>query len=89
MSHLDRKVEHTNSEIARSLQDLVRLDQIIKFDDQNGEVLVNSLNEQLAELKRNYTDVSTKREWAEAKLQEMQSQRELFDQNDHQQSLVQ
>ena len=41
-------------------------------------------------MKKNYNDVSQKKEWAEAKLQEIQTQRNLFDQNElgHQNSLV-
>lgn len=42
---------------------------------------ISSLAEQLNELRRNFDDVSCKKEWAEAKLSEVQSQIQLFGDN--------
>jgi len=90
LSHLDRKVDQVKAELSRILQELVRLDQSYNFNGHSNQMRANSLTDQLLEMKKNYTDMSQKKEWAEAKLSEMQSQMNLFEQNDlgNQNSLV-
>ena len=90
LSHLDRKVDQVKAELSRILQELVRLDQSYNVNGHSNQMRANSLTDQLLEMKKNYADMSQKKEWAEAKLSEMQSQMNLFEQNDlgNQNSLV-
>ena len=71
LSHLDRKVDQVKAELSRILQELVRLDQSYNFNGHSNQMRANSLTDQLLEMKKNYTDMSQKKEWAEAKLSEM------------------
>lgn len=58
LSHLDRKVEQVDAALARAIQELVRLDQSRQFNGQSNQERVNSLTDQLLEMKKNYNDIS-------------------------------
>ena len=47
---------------------IMKLDQMKSFDDRESEIRNVNLNDQLIEWKRNFEDMSAKKEWAEAKL---------------------
>ena len=71
LSHLDRKVDQVEAALSRTVQELVRLDQSHHFNGESNQARVNSLTDQLLEMKKNYSDMAQKKEWAEAKLQEI------------------
>ena len=49
----------------------MKVDQICRFDEKEVEQKNMALSDQLVDMKRNFEDASSKKEWAEAKLQEM------------------
>ena len=49
----------------------MRMDQTRSFDDREAEVKNVALKDQLLDMRRNFEDMSAKKEWAEAKLYEI------------------
>jgi len=82
VNHIDRKIEATESEIQRGLAEIQRLDKTFDWTDRESEVKVAALSEQLHGMRRNLEDASSKKEWAEAKLQEVTQQMQMFQATD-------
>lgn len=49
----------------------MKIDQTCRFDEREVELKNLALSDQLIDMKRNFEDAASKKEWAEAKLQEM------------------
>jgi len=82
LNHIERKIEVAEGEVQRGLAELQRLDKASNWADKESEVKIVALDHQLQEMRRNLEDASSKKEWAEAKLQEVQQQMQVFRAND-------
>ena len=79
LSNIERKIENCKIEVADATSELTRFDQRISRGGLDTEAKVAALTEQLDELRKNFSDATAKKEWAEAKLAEMQSVAGLFE----------
>lgn len=78
LNHLERKIENCEMEIKGILGEVHRLDNNRSWADRDSAGRTSALEAQLNEMRRNFEDVSQKKEWAEAKLQEVEQQISAF-----------
>ena len=70
-NRLDQRLVDNQKDIERCLDEIMRMDQTRSFDDREAEVKNVALKDQLLDMRRNFEDMSAKKEWAEAKLHEI------------------
>ena len=78
LDHLERKIEQGQTHIVHDVNELSRNDSAQSWENRDTQIQISSLNEQLNEMRRNFDDANSKREWAEVRLKEVHSQMQLF-----------
>jgi hypothetical protein len=73
INHVERKIETVENEIAENLSKLLMEDKVANAGDEDDTVRVRALEDKINEMKSNFEEASSKKEWAEAKLLEIQA----------------
>jgi|TARA_B110000285_G_C14981903_1_gene541825 hypothetical protein len=73
INHVERKIETIENEIAENLSKLLMEDKVANAGDEDDTVRVRALEDKINEMKSNFEEASSKKEWAEAKLLEIQA----------------
>ena len=73
INHVERKIETIENEIAENLSKLLMEDKVANAGDEDDTVRVRALEDKINEMKSNLEEASSKKEWAEAKLLEIQA----------------
>ena len=68
INHVERKIETIENEIAENLGKLLMEDKVANAGDEDDTVRVRALEDKINEMKSNFEEASSKKEWAEAKL---------------------
>jgi DNA repair exonuclease SbcCD ATPase subunit len=73
INHVERKIETVENEIAENLSKLLMEDKVANAGDEDDTVRVRALEDKINDMKSNFEEASSKKEWAEAKLLEIQA----------------
>ena len=60
------------------MNELIRVDKAHSEENQGSEVKMRALEARLQEMKNNFEEANSKKDWVEAKLQEIEQQMILF-----------
>jgi len=73
INYVERKIETIENEIAENLSKLLMEDKVSNAGDEDDTVRVRALEDKINEMKSNFEEANSKKEWAEAKLLEIQA----------------
>lgn len=79
---MERKINSEEDELANQLNELIRVDKAHSEENRGSEVKMRALEARLQEMKNNFEEANSKKDWVEAKLQEIEQQMILFQVND-------
>lgn len=82
LNHLERKIKAEEDGLANQLNELIRVDKAQSEENRGSEVKMRALEARLQEMKNNFEEANSKKDWVEAKLQEIEQQMILFQVND-------
>ena len=77
---MDRKIESTEVEIQANISELQRVDNNAVWDDPNSKI--QGLEERLSQMRKNFEEANIRKEWVEARLQEVETQMQQFQLNE-------